>query len=71
LRLGAFANVGAEDGVNEPSLRTEAQMFGEFDCFVNGGVFGNAIEEKNLVKPKLQQKCAAPTSAGDPAFCDR
>ena len=66
-----FAQVTAQDGVDESRLRTEAGLFGLLDGFVNGGVIGNAVEPENLVKAEAQAAFATSASGRGRAFCGR
>jgi len=50
-----LAQVAAQDSVNEPRLQVEAALPGQLDGFVNGGVVGDAIEPKDLVKAEPQE----------------
>ena len=51
----AFAQITAEDGVDESGLRTKACLFGLLDGFIDGGVAGNAVQPENLVEPEPQE----------------
>ena len=53
--LLAFAEITAQDGVDETCLRTEAEHPGQFDGFVDGGMIGNACEPEQLIQSKAQQ----------------
>lgn len=50
-----FSQVTTEDGVDEAGLGAEAETLGEFDRFVDGGVFGDAVEEKDLVEAEAEK----------------
>ncbi|MEY2467109.1 MAG: hypothetical protein QOD03_1630, partial [Verrucomicrobiota bacterium] len=43
------------DGVHKPGLRAKAAAFGLLNGFVDGGVIGNAVEPKNLIKAEAQE----------------
>lgn len=51
----AFPGVGAEEGVNEAGLFDVAELVGEVDGFVDGGVIGDAVEEEELVKAQAEK----------------
>ena len=70
-RLGLLARVTAEEGVDETSLRPEAEAFGQLDRLVHGSVVGHAGEPEKLVEAETQEVqqlgllCAASGLAGD------
>lgn len=57
LRDGSisFAKVTAKDSVDETGLRAEAELPGEFDHFVDGGVVGNSFEPEDLIEPEAEE----------------
>ena len=55
FHLVKFAEIGAENGVDETGLRDVAGTFGLLNSFVDGGVRRNAVEPKNLVEAEAQQ----------------
>jgi hypothetical protein len=54
-RFVGFAQVTAQDGVDEARLGAVTAAFGLLDGFVDGGVIRDAIQPENLVEPEPQQ----------------
>lgn len=50
-----LAQVTAQEGVDEAGLGAEAEAFGDFHGFMDGGVSGDFIQPENLVKAEAQQ----------------
>ena len=50
-----FAQVAAQDGIDEAGLRAESVLPGLLDGFVDGGVVGDAVEPENLVEAETQE----------------
>ena len=51
----SFAQIAAQDGVETADLMFEAGALGEFYGLVNGRVWGDAVEPKNLIEAEAQQ----------------
>src|ERR1017187_637085 len=50
-----LAQVATQDGIDESRLGLEAALPGQLNSLVNGGMSGDAIEPKDLVKPETQE----------------
>ncbi len=55
FRFHALAGITAQDGIDEARLRSKAKVLGQLHCFMNGGMVGDSIQPKHLIKPQLQQ----------------
>ena len=55
FHLVEFAQIGAQDGVDEAGLRDVAGALGLLDGLMDGGVRRNAVEPENLVEAEPQQ----------------
>ena len=55
FHLVKFAQVAAQDGVDEAGLRNVAGALGLLDGFMDGGVRRDAVEPENLVEAESQQ----------------
>src|ERR1035438_9453507 len=50
-----LAQVAAQNGIDEPCLGIVAALSGQLNGLVNGGMSGDAIEPKDLVKTQAQE----------------
>jgi len=50
-----FAAIGAEEGVDEAGLGEEAELFADFDGFIDDGVGGDAVEPEHLVEGEAEE----------------
>ena len=60
FRRGPFADIAAQDGIDEPRLRFVAQMPSQRNRLVDGRMIRHTLQPEELVEPKPQQNLGAP-----------
>jgi hypothetical protein len=50
-----LTDIISKDGIEKAGLRGATQFLAQLDDLMDGGVIGDAIEPKNLIKPQSEQ----------------
>ena len=51
----SFAQIAAQNGVHKTGLGAKTTLLGQFDCFIDSRVVGDAVEPEDLVEAEPQQ----------------